>query len=90
MIGYFIYRIAIISAEDFSVYLQSGFDLYRFELLKQMNLGVPITLSEERYMWEKLDEFFAYGNRFKDFQFNYSQSNKEEDSPKIETVKGWF
>ena len=33
-----------------------GFDLYRYEILKQMNEELPTTLEDERALWQRLTQ----------------------------------
>ena len=71
--GYFLYRIAVNAAVSYGLFIRAGFDLYRFDLLKQLKHPIPRTLKEEKEIWDTLCEFFIAGNRlgFNDFQFNY-------------------
>jgi len=52
ILGYLIYRIAVIQATDFTAILRSGFDLYRFEVLKALHISPPNNLKEEKSLWE--------------------------------------
>ncbi len=81
IIGYIIYRISIHAAVELNLHFRSGYDLYRFELLKKLNHPIPKTLKDERKYWKKLSEFFVAGNRLRfprdNFQFVYQFDEKE-------------
>ena len=55
--GYIIYRLALPAAEAFGLLIRSAFDLYRFDLLRQMNYPIPGTLEYEKDIWRKLSEY---------------------------------
>lgn len=55
--GYVFYRLSIPVAETYGLLVRSSFDLYRFELLKQLNQPIPRSLSQERKLWAKLSDF---------------------------------
>lgn len=48
------YRAAVSQAIEFGSMLEVAFDLYRHEILKQMNLETPSELQEERTLWRRL------------------------------------
>jgi hypothetical protein len=48
------YHAAVSQSVTFANMLQVAFDLYRFEVLKQMNLEVPGDLEAERALWRRL------------------------------------
>jgi hypothetical protein len=48
------YRAAVSQAVTFANMLQVAFDLYRFEVLKQMDQDVPGDLEAERALWQRL------------------------------------
>jgi hypothetical protein len=56
LLANFFYRAAIAQATELSRNIWVGFDLYRHEILKQMNLDVPATLPEERALWQQLTQ----------------------------------
>ena len=60
--AYMLYRIGVNAAEDYALFVRAGFDLYRFDLLKQLGQEAPTELSSERNLWEKLTDFFNVGN----------------------------
>ena len=48
------YRAAVSQASELSSLLTVGFDLYRHEILRQMDLDVPTDLAAERELWSQL------------------------------------
>jgi hypothetical protein len=72
--GYFIYRASIGTAQDFVLFVRSGCDLYRFDLLVQLNLCLPHDLEQERDLWKKVKEFFVAGQRLGPLIFDYEHN----------------
>lgn len=50
----FCYRAAVSQAAELASMLRVGFDLYRHEILRQMDLEVPTDIGDERALWQKL------------------------------------
>jgi hypothetical protein len=48
------YRAAVSQAVELGNRLRVGFDLYRHEILRQLNLEIPADFEEERALWQKL------------------------------------
>jgi hypothetical protein len=69
-VAYRVYRIGVNAAEDFGQFIRSGFDLYRFDLLKQLNQKLPEDLEDEKCIWTKLSEFLIAGNRIRMIETN--------------------
>jgi hypothetical protein len=63
VVGYVIYRLALPVTEAFGLLVRSGFDLYRFDMLRQLNIEVPPHLVDEMQIWEKISEYMSAGNR---------------------------
>jgi hypothetical protein len=63
LVGYFIYRISLKTAEDFGLIVRSGYDLYRHDLLKQLKQPIPDRLKDERKTWAKISELLIAGNK---------------------------
>lgn len=85
MIGYSLYRVAVIAAREFALHIRAGFDLYRFDLLRQLNYKLPTTLKDEKKVWELLSEYFVAGNRlrFAEVRVQYHFHEKQKsDQPK--------
>jgi hypothetical protein len=82
--GYVIYRIAVDAAQDVTMQIRAGFDLYRFDLLRKLNQPIPITLTDEKKQWRKLSEFFIASNRLRfpddKFEFKYEVETKKAGS----------
>jgi hypothetical protein len=58
------YRGACVAAVNWGSTVKTSFDLYRFELHKDLNLRRPniFSLKGEREMWEAISRFMAYGD----------------------------
>jgi hypothetical protein len=83
---YLLYRISVNVAEGYGLFIRSGFDLYRFDLLSKLRQPIPETLREEQDTWEKLNEFFTAGDKLGPIQFTYgygdglnAESSLQED-----------
>ena len=61
--GYILYRVAVNSAEDFTMYIRASFDLYRINLLRQLHWDPPKTLDEEKSLWLEISKLLITGNR---------------------------
>lgn len=62
-VSYLLYRISCMYAEWWGEYVRSAFDLYRYDLLKQMGSSLPsgpITLQEEKAIWSHVQEHTFY------------------------------
>ncbi len=57
IMGYVIYRVALPAAEAFGLLVRSAFDLYRFDLLRQMNYPIPGTIEKEKDIWRKISDY---------------------------------
>ena len=62
-IGYFVYWLSLPTAEAFGLLVRSGFDLYRFDLLHQMNYKLPKNSEEEKNLWRGISEYMISGNK---------------------------
>jgi hypothetical protein len=67
--GYLLYSIGVNVAGSMGVYIRTGFDLYRENLLRQLNWRLPLTLSEERTVWEEICQFYSTGEKIKKADF---------------------
>jgi hypothetical protein len=56
LVANFFYRAAIAQAVELVRNIWVGFDLYRYEILKQMNVELPTTLEDERALWQRLTQ----------------------------------
>lgn len=88
-LGYLLYLLSIPVAKTLGLLIRSSFDLYRFDLLKQLNLPIPRTLSEEQRIWLKLSDFIvtggALGNKPLEFAYNVHVDSQVVN---METKKG--
>ncbi len=67
------YHGAVGNALLFAQQIKAAFDLYRFELLKQMHISLPPTLADERDVWRDLCRFL-YRN-YRPHAYTYSHPN---------------
>jgi len=67
--GYILYRIAVNVAEDFGMYVRASFDLYRVNLIRQLNWQPPKTLEEERELWRDITRFIIAAERLGEVKF---------------------
>lgn len=72
--GYIAYRLSIPTAENFGLLIRTSYDLYRFELLRQLNHPIPKSIQEEKNLWEKISEYMIAADRlaFQSAEINYS------------------
>ena len=70
-VSYVLYLLGVKSAQDYSSKVQVGFDLYRFELLDQLQLKRPLSLHAEQKTWEKVNDLFTVGHHFGEINFRY-------------------
>lgn len=57
LLAWVCYRAAISQAGDYCVAVQVAFDLYRYDVLKQMHIPLPDNLFEERLLWDLLNKW---------------------------------
>jgi hypothetical protein len=62
-LGYFFYHAAVSTARNFGRYVRTCYDLFRLDLLDELNVERPTTLGgqEERALWRSVHEFLALG-----------------------------
>jgi len=72
--AYFAYRLSIPTAENFGLLIRTSYDLYRFELLRQLNHPIPKSIQQEKNSWEKISEYMIAGDRlgFQPVEINYT------------------
>lgn len=74
LLGYALYIFSIPVAKTMGLLIRSSFDLYRFDLLKQLNYSLPETLSQEQSLWMKISDFIVtagiLGRRPLEFEYN--------------------
>jgi hypothetical protein len=62
IVAYLFYRFSLPAAEAFGLIVRSAFDLYRHDLLRQMNFPIPATTDEEITCWQRISEYIIAGN----------------------------
>ena len=67
--GYVLYLIAVNVAEEFGMYIRASFDLYRLNLLRQLNWPPPKTLFEEQDLWRNISRFIVAAERLGEVEF---------------------
>ncbi len=82
--SYVLYFIAVKAAEDFSFIIMAAFDLYRFDLIKQLRIKMPDTLEQEKRVWKKIDRFIREGELFQEAGFTYAHT---EEKTQVEEPK---
>lgn len=53
------YRGAVVAAVQHGLYLETAFDLHRFDMIKALHLDLPRNVDEERMLAERLERFWA-------------------------------
>lgn len=73
-VGYVLYILSIPVAKTMGLLIRSSFDLYRFDLLKQLNYSIPRTLTQEKKIWQKISDFIVTGGNLgvKPLEFKYN------------------
>lgn len=61
-VGYLIYRIATVMARGYANLIRATFDLYRYDLLKNLRIPMPEDFEDETGTWLTLTNFFIAGN----------------------------
>ncbi|MGQ0601342.1 MAG: hypothetical protein ACT4QE_06550 [Anaerolineales bacterium] len=61
LVSWVTYKMSLPFASQFCVAYCSTFDLYRFELLKQLKVALPANLAKEQDLWNKLCEHIGLG-----------------------------
>ena len=52
LLAWGLYRASVLQAVNYSSFLRVAFDLYRFNILKQMHIPLPPNLQAERELWD--------------------------------------
>jgi hypothetical protein len=77
--GGFFYNASIISLGSFTLTIRASFDLFRFDLLKKLELVRPKNFDEEFDIWSNLNELIVLGNQsltFQKFVFRKEENKK--------------
>jgi hypothetical protein len=85
--AYVLYSVAVNAAEDYSLFVRAGFDLYRMDLLKKLRQPLPQELNDEKRTWTVLTEYFIAANRLgrEDINFPYFH-HENKTTPESEGV----
>jgi hypothetical protein len=81
--GYVLYLVAVNVAGEFGMYIRASFDLYRLNLLRQLNWPPPKTILEEQELWRNISRFIVAAERlgeveFPEFQYEKGQVSAEK------------
>lgn len=61
-VAYFFYNASLPAAKQYGNMIRSAYDLFRFDLRKQLRLPLPADSDEDRQSWERWSEFVAVGD----------------------------
>lgn len=65
------YQASLINVSQYGNMIRSTYDLFRFDLLKQLHLPLPKDTNEESDTWKKLSELFTIGEKNSPLYFEY-------------------
>jgi hypothetical protein len=74
------YRATLPIAEQYGNMIRSAYDLFRFNLLEQLKLHLPLDSEEEYQLWQKVSEFITIGPDGRPLIFYY---NVEENQAEV-------
>jgi hypothetical protein len=80
-VAWWAYKNALGSALLYAQQIKVAFDLYRHELLKQMRLELPKTLSEEMEIWKNICQLLYSSNTQVLLEYKDSESVKSQNTP---------
>ena len=78
LIGYALYILSIPVAKTIGLLIRSCYDMYRFDLLKQLNYSIPQTLAQERKIWQKISDFIVTGGRLGTIPMDFEYELRKE------------
>jgi len=89
VLGYIFYSFVLPVAEGFGTLVRTAYDLYRFDLLRQLNQEIPSNDEEEGILWHRLSQLFIAGRNYtvKPLQFSYSARNDLLDYTDLDEYK---
>jgi len=70
LIAYMWYRAAAEQYRSFADLVMTSLDTFRFDLLRQMRMKLPVDVEDERTMWEHLDKLTTFGE-LQNFQYEH-------------------
>ncbi|MEM7354551.1 MAG: hypothetical protein AAF657_27330, partial [Acidobacteriota bacterium] len=65
------YKVALSAADHFGQMVRAGFDLYRLELMGELQRPAPKDFRQELEQWEELSKVAVYGEREYGPGFNF-------------------
>jgi hypothetical protein len=68
LLAYMWYRAAAEQYRSFADVLMTAFDTYRFQILTEMRLALPVDVEDERQTWERIDKLTTFGD-VQNFQY---------------------
>jgi hypothetical protein len=74
------YRMSISLAQQYGNMYRGAFDLFRFELLKQLRQPLPQDSEDEWDTWRKISEFMMYGDRYGPLFFEYLEYTETDST----------
>lgn len=63
LFGYAMYNAAVNTAQDYTLFIRTGFDLYRTDLIRQLKFEIPKNFDGEKELWLSLSELYSSGER---------------------------
>lgn len=81
LFGYVMYNTSVNTARDYTLFIRAGFDLYRKDLIQQLDFEIPKNLVKEKELWQLLSEYFIAGERLARQPFIFPDYKTRENSP---------
>ncbi len=75
------YRLAVNAAKSWGNRIKAAFDLFRYDLLRQMGVRIPKDWGQERHLWENLSQSLIYWYK-PDWPRNEPEPEPESDKSK--------
>lgn len=76
LLCFLFYSASLPVARMYGILIRGAFDLFRFDLLKQLNIEIPRDSYEEYDLWAKISESFAVGDTIGPLFFDYHSKGK--------------
>jgi hypothetical protein len=84
-VSWFFYRASFPLVQQYGNMIRSAFDLFRFDLLRQLKQELPEDSEEEYDLWRKISEFIAVGERFGSLPLEYKYQTAADSTGKGES-----
>ncbi|MCL4267287.1 MAG: hypothetical protein KJ069_29180 [Anaerolineae bacterium] len=78
MLALFFYTASLPTARVYGTLIRGAFDLFRFDLLRQLNFEIPQDSDEEYDLWRKISESIAVGNALGPLSFSYRSNDGQK------------